>query len=175
MARYSDTAVFQVQGAKVPLGPDVLSRRLDASRTRHRFSYCDGTTLTVSVERSGAGEGAATTEALLAVRDAWRRATGQELGRTLTVRSHRSGVLPTLVSVGRRSRGRSATSGDDLRGRGRPPEDPDDGGLAGVREPRRPRPGPGSLSAAREEPRDGRTRQTRSTMSAIDSTTWDGR
>jgi hypothetical protein len=30
------------------------------------------------------------------------------------------------------------------------PDDPDDGGLAGVREPRRPMPGPSHLRAARE-------------------------
>jgi hypothetical protein len=31
-------------------------------------------------------------------------------------------------------------------------DDPDDGGLAGVREPRRPKPGPGHLSAALDDP-----------------------
>ena len=36
---------------------------------------------------------------------------------------------------------------------GRPPADGDDGGLAGVREPRRPKPSPGSAAASLEEPR----------------------
>lgn len=50
----------------------------------------------------------------------------------------------------------SAARNATLRGRffwgGKPVIDDDDGGTAGVREPRRPRPAPPTLSAAREAP-----------------------
>jgi len=62
-----------------------------------------------------------------------------------TVRS-----VPALAGLGRRRRG--GIEWWDAGGAGSE-DDGDEGGTAGVREPRRPRPSPGSLSAELEEPR----------------------
>ena len=55
--------------------------------------------------------------------------------------------VPVFAGLGRRRRwGWSGGAGDDW--------GDDDGGTAGVREPRRPRPSPGALSATLEPPRE---------------------
>ncbi len=171
MARYAVTAVFEVGAGKVPRGADVLQRALPAERTTHRFSYCDGRTLTAVVDQRAPDPAAACVDVVRAVRAAWTRLAGADPGRPLTVRV-RALSLPARISAGAVRRrewgwtpdggpsgrlvllhpGDTVPGGDGPEGPG-DPDDPDDGGLAGVREPRRPGPGPGLHTAALEEPR----------------------
>jgi hypothetical protein len=154
------TAVFEVGPGKVPRGADVLERMQISEKATHRFSYCDGRTLTALIDWTASDPERASSDVVVAVRLVWAQLTGSDPGKPLSLR-----VRP-LATVGRVSAGlrREPGTGDQqaarLEGvqvRREPPVegpgDPDDGGLAGVREPRRPKPGPGHLSAAREEPR----------------------
>jgi hypothetical protein len=161
MARFAVTAVFEVGPGKVPRGADVLDQVTIPGKATHRFSYCDGRTLTVVIDWTADTETAARDAAVTGLRLAWAGLTGSDPGDPLSVRSR--SLTPKVVA--RVAAGaRRLTSwhpeglpvpdpiealpkrfddGDD---------DPDDGGLAGVREPRRPKPGPGHLSAALDEP-----------------------
>jgi hypothetical protein len=160
MARFAVTAVFEVGPGKVPRGADVLERVSIPGKATHRFSYCDGRTLTVVIDWTADSERAARELAVTGLRLAWAGLTGTDPGDPLSVRIrcltpkrlarvaagtrrltswHPEGlpVLDPIEVLPKRF-------GDD--------DDADDGGLAGVREPRRPKPGPGHLSAALDEP-----------------------
>jgi hypothetical protein len=159
MARFAVTVVFEVGPGKVPRGADVLDRMRISDKATHRFSYCDGRTLTVIIDWSAESGEQASKDAVVAVRLVWSQLTGTDPGKPLNLRVRpltpvarvSAGVRRGLETVRRTRRG-----GVEIV-REWPfdhPDDPDDGGLAGVREPRRPQPGPGHLSAAREEPRE---------------------
>jgi hypothetical protein len=163
MGRYAVTAVFEVGPGKVPRGPDVLDRMRISDKATHRFSYCDGRTLTVVIDWTAGSAEEASTDVVVAVRLVWAQLVGTDPGKPLSLR-----VRP-LTPIARVSAGlrrgfetvwHSAEGPQGLQvlrePRFRDPDDPDDGGLAGVREPRRPKPGPGHLSAAREEPQEPR-------------------
>lgn len=160
MGRFAVTVVFEVPPGKSPRGADVLERMVLPDRAVHRFSYCDGRTLTAVVDWRARRPEHACEQAVLGVRLVWRQITGQDLGAPLTVRVRPLDVR-TRISAGTREHrwalagplvavlpGEGARGPDDD-----PPHPEDDGGLAGVREPRRPKPGPGSASMALEEPR----------------------
>jgi hypothetical protein len=172
MGRYAVTAVFEVGPGKVPHGADVLDRMQISDKATHRFSYCDGRTLTVVIDWTSATQEQASADVVLAVRLVWAQLTGTDPGKPLSLRVRSltpvervsAGVRRGLETVrpGRRTSGDTALDRAPDVPRGRffhdpdDPDDPDDGGLAGVREPRRPKPGPGHLSATREEPREYR-------------------
>jgi hypothetical protein len=166
MGRFSVTTVFEVPAGKSPRGPDVLERMVLPDRAVHRFSYCDGRSLTAVVDWRSARPEQACADAVLGIRLVWAQITGHDPGPPLTVRV-RALDLPARVSAG--ARGREYRWLPDATGHGRlvpvesgptwgpdgdwprPPDD--DGGLAGVREPRRPKPSPGSAAVSLEEPR----------------------
>jgi hypothetical protein len=50
MVRFAVTVVFEVGPGKVPRGADVLDRVTIPGKATHRFSYCDGRTLTVVID-----------------------------------------------------------------------------------------------------------------------------
>ena len=164
MARFAVTAVFEVGPGRVPRGADVLDRISIPDIATHRFSYCDGTTLTVVVDWTAVSEGAARESAVSGIRLVWQQLTDRDPGAPLSVRIRTLTPPPPKVVAGA-ARGRAwHVEGlppielfEEPRLRwpdGQGPDDggPDDGGLAGVREPRRPKPGPGHLSAALDEP-----------------------
>ena len=166
MGRFSVTTVFEVPPGKSPRGPDVLERMVLPDRAVHRFSYCDGRSLTAVVDWRAANPEQACADAVLGIRLVWAQITGHDPGPPLSVRV-RVLDLPARVSAG--ARGREFRWVPDVGGQGRlvpldaretwgpddgwPPADGDDGGLAGVREPRRPKPSPGSAAVSLEEPR----------------------
>ena len=169
MGRYAVTAVFEVGPGKVPHGADVLDRMRISDKAVHRFSYCDGRTLTAVIDWSAASAEQASADMSLAVRLVWAQLTGIDPGTPLSVRVRSltpmvrvsAGVRRGIETVRPSRRARQAVSNPDhpddqpdVHLDDHPDEGPDDGGLAGVREPRRPKPGPGSLSAASEEPRE---------------------
>ena len=124
-------------------------------KATHRFSYCDGSTLSLVVDWRADSAAQAGDEAALATRLVWAQLTGDDPGEPLSRRIRPLGRLErvaadvkapldvisgiplddllahparaALVRAGRASRAGRATRGDE-----------DDGGLAGVREPRRP-------------------------------------
>jgi hypothetical protein len=167
--RYAVTLVFDVGAGKVPRGADVLDRMTVLRKATHRFSYCDGSTLTLVVDWSADSAGQAGDEAALATRLVWAQLTGADPGDPLSRRIRPLGRLERvaagvkaplevisgiplddlLCAPGPRGRGRGGPARP-----GRPGDrgDEDDGGLAGVREPRRPKPAPPHLSAALDEP-----------------------
>jgi hypothetical protein len=166
MGRFCVTTVFEVPPGKSPRGPDVLERMVLPDRAVHRFSYCDGRSLTAVVDwRAGRPEQACA-DAVLGIRLVWAQITGSDPGAPLSVRV-RALDLPARVAAG--ARGREFRWVCDATGQGRlvpldtrdtwgpddgwPPPPGDDGGLAGVREPRRPNPSPGSAAVSLEEPR----------------------
>src|SRR3954463_10016364 len=70
MARFAVTAVFEVGPGKVPRGADVLERVSIPGKATHRFSYCDGRTLTVVIDWTADSEGAARDAAVIGLRAA---------------------------------------------------------------------------------------------------------
>jgi hypothetical protein len=160
MARFAVTAVFEVGPGKVPRGADVLDRASVPEKATHRFSYCDGTTLTVVIDWTAASEEVARENAVTAIRLIWSQMTGSDPGTPLNVRvrSLTPKVVARVAAGTRRFRSLHPENLPVLDPLDRPPrriddgDDPDDGGLAGVREPRRPKPSPGSMSAALDEP-----------------------
>ncbi len=162
MGRYAVTLVFEVDGGKMPRGVDVLDRMRLAKKAVHRYSYCDGRSLTVIVDWSADSVGQACTECALAIRLVWAQLTGVDPGEPLTRRA-RPLKSPPLVAAGRRLAAVRTDLGRHLRPGpkrewwdgpdGLDGLDDDDGGLAGVREPRRPMPNPPSLARALEEPK----------------------
>ena len=166
MGRFSVTAVFEVPLGKSPRGPDVLERMVLPDRAVHRFSYCDGRSLTAVVDWRSPRPEQACADAVLGIRLVWAQITGHDPGLPLSVRV-RALDLPARVSAG--ARGREFRWVPGSTGQGRlvpldapqtwgpdddvPPPSGDDGGLAGVREPRRPKPSPGSATVSLEEPK----------------------
>jgi hypothetical protein len=170
------TAVFVLEsgpatGWKVPLGSDVLGVALGPG---HRFSYSDGRTLTVVYELVAVREAAAFEAALSRIENAWQKVGGKELPAPSTLRLQRAVPFETVAAglPGRSSDSRRKAAARAIRrlryfdqaidplqrlriwadlpwGDDGPD---DDGGLAGVHEPRRPSPGPGQLHAERPLP-----------------------
>jgi hypothetical protein len=167
MARFAVFAVWSVDDGKVPRGGEVLRR---AAIRGLRFSYYDGVRLTVLADARA--DSAADAIALVVGRVAigWQALGGAAaLGAPEFSQAQLASGLPGVpAGIGPRSRpdlrgllgGRSVPRGsgrneplimvDDRLGLversdldGWDDDEPDDGGLAGVREPRRPRPGPG--------------------------------
>jgi hypothetical protein len=162
MGRYAVTLVFEVGDGKMPRGPDVLDRMRLGDKAVHRFSYCDGRSLTVIVDWSAASAGHACTESALAVRLVWAQLTGADPGEPLSTRA-RPLNPPRRVAAGVRLATAFAARPGRFRRLGPPlewlsgpdfpaPPDDDDGGLAGVREPRRPKPTPPPLARTLDEP-----------------------
>ncbi len=166
MERYAVTLVFEVGAGKMPQGADVLERMRLGTKAVHRFSYCDGRTLTVIVDWSAVSADRATSEAAVAIRLLWTQMTGADPGDPLTGRTRplRGPRVPAglrAAATGWSAAARRMHLGsrqDRLDVRDDPwtgpegPDEPDDGGSAGVREPRRPSPAPPSLARALEEP-----------------------
>ena len=162
MGRYAVTLVFEVGGGKMPRGADVLDRMRLAKKAAHRFSYCDGRSLTVIVDWTADSAGQACAESALAIRLVWAQLTGVDPGDPLSQRA-RPLKPPPRVAAGVRRAAAYAANPRRFRRLGPPPEwlsgpdfpdgpDDDEGGLAGVREPRRPKPTPPPLARTLEEP-----------------------
>ncbi len=161
MGRYAVTLVFEVGGGKMPRGADVLDRMRLGKKAVHRFSYCDGRSLTVIVDWTADSAGQACTESALAIRLVWAQLTGVDPGDPLSTRARPLRPPPLVVAgsrmsavarreidrrIRRRSESDRSSGPDGLDG-------PDDeGGLAGVREPRRPKPTPPPLARTLQEP-----------------------
>jgi hypothetical protein len=174
------TVVFDVDAGKAPLGADVLAQ---ACGMGHRFSYCDGRMLTLVAQVTAADRAGAFEAVLSRAEMVWAGLGHGPLAAPTTVRIQgevgtesvpaglpgapgAAGPQPpnpaarsvaqwraqavaaaTDAYLHRRRRGLKWWTGDQ------PPDPPDDGGLAGVREPRRPAPGSGGMAAALEPPR----------------------
>ena len=118
--RYAVTLVFEVGRGKVPRGADILSRMTVPRRAIHRFSYCDGRTLTVVVDWSARTAAQAVDEAVLTTRLVWAQLTGDDPGDPLSrqvrplgcgSRGGRTG-RPARAGDGRARRGRTASGAD---------------------------------------------------------------
>ena len=172
MPGYVITSVFEVGDGKPPLGPGVLER---AWGRGHRFSYCDGRMLTLVVELTAIDVGSAFESLLSRAEMVWQGLGHGALGPPVTLRVQGAvdasevpaGIppaddTPPQERARRRAvkalrRFRSTDAGlvllpDDGLYVDDPRDEDDDGGLAGVREPRRPSPGPPGLQAARDLP-----------------------
>jgi hypothetical protein len=175
MPGYVITSVFEVSGGKLPLGADVLAR---AWGMGHRFSYCDGHMLTLVAELTAIDVGSAFEALLSRAEMVWQGLGNAPLGPPVTLRVQGAveatpvpaGIPPADGEPPGAGRPRRTTLAREIRFFRSPqdeirlipllddewPDDPpDDGGLAGVREPRRPRPGPPGLSAAQDLPDAG--------------------
>src|SRR3954462_7314424 len=86
MARFAVTAVFEVGPGKVPRGADVLERVSIPGKATHRFSYCDGRTLTVVIDWTADSESVARDAAVTGLRLAWAALAGTDPGDPLSVR-----------------------------------------------------------------------------------------
>ena len=161
-------SVFEVSAGRTPLGTDVLGQ---AWGVGHRFSYCDGRTLTLVVELTAVDVAAAFESVLSRAERVWTTLGFAPLPPPTTMRVQ-GAVQGDRVAAG----ARGAEPGPKARRRrltavsrvltyrsaatARPPTDPDHpdddddggGGLAGVREPRRPGPGPGGAAFALDLP-----------------------
>lgn len=126
-------------------------RRPMLGRQSIHLNGAHGALVATVVVNSADGPGFAGLRATELVLREWRdHGAGGPLER-LSWRAERQRAIAGLL--GRRRRGgggwgAGAWGGPDSG----PPEGPDDGGLAGVREPRRPRPAPPSLSMSLPEP-----------------------
>jgi hypothetical protein len=168
MPRYVITSVFELGAGKQPLGADVLGQ---AWGMGHRFSYSDGRMLTLVAEVTAPDTPAAFEALLSRAEMVWQDLGHGPLGTAVTVRIQAgvdpqpvpAGLPPADTGTGRPRRGRVARVLryvnplervlDDVGLPWRDDEDPpDDGGLAGVREPRRPKPAPPGLHAVRDLP-----------------------
>ncbi len=103
MGRFSVTTVFEVPLGKSPRGPDVLERMVLPDRAVHRFSYCDGRSLTAVVDWRAPRPEQACADAVLGIRLVWAQITGHDPGPPLSVRV-RVLDLPARVSAGTRGR-----------------------------------------------------------------------
>jgi hypothetical protein len=86
MARYTVTLVFEAGRGTVPQGPDVLERLPLPEPVVHRFSYCDGRTLTAVLDFRSARPASVCRATVEAIQTAWRQISGQSVGRPLSVR-----------------------------------------------------------------------------------------
>jgi hypothetical protein len=137
MARYTVQMTFETPGSRAPVRTTIhLSPRSSLRLI--------GAAATLAV--TGAVQADSPADAAMQVTSAVGRRWSKSQGslRLLSWRAHRDRML-----FGRRG-GWTAGGGMFPEGWN---DDGDGGGSAGVREPRRPLPGPGSLSAALEEPR----------------------
>jgi hypothetical protein len=136
MGRYTVQMTFETPDQRSPL---TLTKRLPGSASSMRLLGADGL-LAVSASRVSAESPAeAAMIVVQAVHARWSKSRGQLKMRSWT--AHRERVL--FGVRGRRDSSRGGPWGWD---------DGDEGGSAGVREPRRPLPGPGSLHVARDLP-----------------------
>jgi hypothetical protein len=163
-------SVFEVGEGRTPLGADVLGQ---AWGVGHRFSYCDGRTLTLVVELTAVDVAAAFESVLSRAELVWTTLGFAPLPPPTTMRVQGAvqagrvaagapGAEPGWKGSRRRRLSRQTAVSRDLTYRAtpadRPPVDPDDpdrpdeGGLAGVREPRRPGPSPGGAAFAIDPP-----------------------
>lgn len=179
MASFVITAVYEVESGRVPLGKDVVAKRWGPG---HQFSYCDGRMLTLVVEVAATDSNRAFEVVLSRAEHIWEYLVGQRLPAPTTLRLQtvvpEEAVIPAGAvgrgpdriladaAAGRVAQLRAAVAAlSDLQLRGRRPRhrpdagwsgeggDPeDDGGLAGVREPRRPGPGHGGAAVALQLP-----------------------
>lgn len=177
MVNFVITAVFEVKSGRVPLGKDVIAR---AWGTGHEFSYCDGRMLTIVVEVRAPDSNYAFEVVLSRAEAVWEMTTGETLPAPSTLRLQR--VVPEeKVAAGAVGNGpdrlfaeaaasrvanlrAAAAALTDLqrrswRGRRSDPEPgwgnddpPDDSGLAGVCESRRPSPGQGGIAVTLQLP-----------------------
>jgi hypothetical protein len=168
MPGYVITSVFEVKGGKLPLGADALA---GAWGLGHRFSYCDGRMLTIVVELTAIDTAAAFESVLSRAELVWQRLGHEPLGPPVTLRVQGAveaaqvpaGIPPAddtppsargrrraIAKVARELRFRAAA--EHLLADHDQDEPPDDGGLAGVREPRRPKSGPPGLHTTRDLP-----------------------
>ena len=164
------TSVFEMDGGKHPLGSDVLAGSWGMG---HRFSYCDGRMLTLVVELTAIDVAAAFEAVLSRAEMVWQGLGYGTLGPAVTMRVQGAvepaqvpaGIPPAVPDEAGRGKRRKIArvlrygSADvDLDGLTaelrKPPNDepPDDGGLAGMREPRRPKPAPPGLHLGRDLP-----------------------
>jgi len=136
MARYKVQMTFETPGLRTPLK---VTHRLPGRAASMRWLGGDGTlAVTARVPAETAADAAMAVVSAVQVR--WRKHLGTLQMRSWT--AHRERVL-----LGGRGAGTGWIAGNDDR--------PDEGGSAGVREPRRPLPGPGSLHAALDLPAPG--------------------
>lgn len=155
MARYSVFTVWEIDDAKVPRGGGPL----DGAAVRGlEFSYAEAGRLSVLLTVRAGSEESAVELAAGRVALGWQFLHGAPPGPLVHSATRRVGPVDRVVAGFARPAPQSVRArpsrwpdaelwdGDD----GDDP--PDDGGLAGVREPRRPRPGPGHLSATAEPP-----------------------
>src|SRR3954468_8694965 len=152
MGRFSVTTVFEVPPGKSPRGPDVLERMVLPDRAVHRFSYCDGRSLTAVVDWRAKQPEQACADAVLGIRLVWAQITGHDPGAPLSVRV-RALDLPSRVAAGGRGREFRWVAGVGGQGRlapgdGREPRGPGGGG-ARRRRPRAARRGRGARRLAR--------------------------
>ena len=116
MGRFSVTTVFEVPPGKSPRGPDVLERMVLPDRAVHRFSYCDGRSLTAVVDWRAARAEQACADAVLGIRLVWAQITGQDPGPPLSVRVR---VLDLRARVSAGARAREFRWVPDVGGQGR--------------------------------------------------------
>jgi hypothetical protein len=139
MARFTVQMTFEA--------PAVTSPAIDGTVVRLprsgsvRYLACDGLVAVTAVLRADTATEAAREVENIVERRAAALGFGKVRAQSWT--AHRS--VPALAGL---RRGRGGTEWW-LRG-----EDGDDGGTAGVREPRRPKPSPGTMSAARDLPHE---------------------
>jgi hypothetical protein len=86
MARYTVTLVFEAGLGKGPQGPDVLESMPLPERAVHRYSYCDGRTLTAVVDFRSAQPASVCRDVVEAVQRVWSQVAGVAVGAPLSVR-----------------------------------------------------------------------------------------
>lgn len=86
MARYTVTLVFEADQGKAPRGPDVLEGMPLPERAVHRFSYCDGRTLTAVVDFRSAQPASVCKDAVEGIQRVWSQIAGVALGPPMSVR-----------------------------------------------------------------------------------------
>jgi hypothetical protein len=135
MARYTVHMTFETPGRLAPLKS---THRLPGRAGSMRLLGSDGSLAVTAARVSAESPADAAMIVVRAVNDRWLKGNGALIMRSWT--AHRERAL-----LGSR-RGSSSSAWN-----GTWPDD-DEGGSAGVREPRRPLPGPGSLHAALDPP-----------------------
>jgi hypothetical protein len=140
MARFSVQMTFAAPKERAPSPYRKASVLLPRGGTAH-YVLGDGRIAVTAVVREESAAAAALRLCRAVEREESLRGRGPV--RVLSWTARRS--VPVLAGLGRR---RQQWSGGEW------PDDGDDGGTAGVREPRRPRPSPGSMTAALAPPEE---------------------
>ena len=160
MARYSVFAVWEIDDdGKVPRGGGAL----DGAAVRGlEFSYAEVGRLSALLTVRADSEESAVALAAGRVALGWQFLHGTPPGVLVHSATRRLGPVDRVVAglarpAPARATGPQRWPDAELWTTGEPGDhddrdDPDDGGLAGVREPRRPKPGPGHLSAVADPP-----------------------